>query len=172
MKKQILYTIEGQLPFSALSRHKIGTKLIQKGNCKVERRIYSDEYNRLFIPIRKYDITEEFLHECFQEAISESEDYEYNLDHDYESKIDYIMPKDFTKFIEFCEKEGYFDECSYFESKSEIEDYIFDIINDHLSDFCEKEVINPDWVEDINERLHACKKCGYIEDLDDLRELY
>jgi hypothetical protein len=159
----ILKTIEGNLPFSSLSRHVIGQKVNIHGNY---RNIYSELYNRLFIPIN-YDLTGEFLDECFNEAICQSDDSNYNSDYDYESNIRYTQPKNYDKFIQFCEKEGYFEEIANMESKNEIEDYLFDIIQDNLSDFCEKVEEKPYWVEQIereqlesfNENSDYCPLC-------------
>jgi len=158
-EKTILRTIEGNLPFSSLSRHRIYHLKREKS--------WSDWYNRLFIPLNKIEIFKEDLDESFEVAISESEDLEYNSDYDYESNVYYTKPKSYDKFLQFCENEGYFDELKDFESNEEISDYLDSIIRDNLSDFCEKEVEKPYWVERIeqeqienfNEQSDFCPLC-------------
>jgi len=155
----ILKTIEGNLPFSSLSRHRIYD---EKGNRK-----WSDFYNRLYIPIAKFDLIEQDLDEIFNVAISESEDLNYNEQYDYESNVIYVKPKSYDKFIAFCEKEGYFEEIKDFESNEDILDYFDSIIRDNLSDFCEKVEEKPYWIEQIereqfesfNENSDYCPLC-------------
>jgi hypothetical protein len=159
---QILISIEGNLPFSALSRHFIRKDVIRnaQGQALKMKRIYSSEYNRLYIPLAKIIITVKDLDELFESCIENSEASYYNTEYDYEVHIEYEKPSNYSRFLQYLTQEGIIEELKDYESYAAIWDYLESIIADHLSDFCLIHEEQPNWITDIKDRMFLNEICN------------